>query len=190
MEAQEIIDAFRSELDEIERQGTSTLQTSALRSYLLTLEKGASLSKEQRSQQHEGYLVHYAALNTTSLAMLTAVLEAGKTALQALLVINGGAVVALLGVISNLAGKPEGNTLARYLAVPLLLFGIAVLLGALGFACRYFSQASYAEAKSDVSKWEKRGKVFRNFAIASAGGGYILFGIAIYLSYEAVRLSF
>lgn len=52
-------------------------------------------------------LTHYAAENEHRIEMLKAVLEAGKSALHALLLIRGGAAVALLGVVSNLAGNPE-----------------------------------------------------------------------------------
>lgn len=148
------------------------------------------MSQEQRTRQHEGILAHYAARNDYSIAMLEAVLEAGKTALQSLLIINGGAVVALLGVLSNLAGKPEGSLLARYLAMPLLQFGVAVLLGALGFAFRYFSQACYAEMPEENSALRKWGHGLRYSAITCAVIGYLLFGIAIVNSYHGVVWAF
>lgn len=115
MESLELINEFRKQLDQVEAQGGQQIQVASLRSYLNALEKDASTSKEYRKQEHEGMLAHYAAENQHSIEMLKAVLEAGKSALQSLLVINGGAVVALLGVFSSLAGKAGGNALARYL---------------------------------------------------------------------------
>lgn len=104
-----------------------------------------------------------------------------------MLVINGGAVVALLGVMSNLAGKADGAQLARYLALPLLEFGIGVLCSALGFALRYLSQACYA---GDGAHSEKYGDGFRYTAIFAAFAGYVLFGFAVANSYNAVIWSF
>lgn len=115
MESQELITEFRKQLDQVEAQGAQQVQVAALRSYLEALEKDASASQEYRKREHEGMLAHYAAKNQHSIEMLKAVLEAGKSALQSLLVINGGAVVALLGVFSSLAGKDGGAALARYL---------------------------------------------------------------------------
>jgi hypothetical protein len=190
MESQEIIDAFRRQLDVLDGQGSTQVQVKALRNYLDALEKDSSLSKEQRKLQHEGMLAHYAAKNSFNLEMLRAVLEAGKSALQALLVINGGAVVALLGVMSNLIGKPGTGELARYLALPLLQFGIGVLCGAVGFALRYFGQACYAgdaEKNPTLAVWGDR---LRWAAIVVGLCGYVLFGIGVANAYRGVLWSF
>lgn len=190
MESQELIDAFRKQLDQVEEQGNAQVQVAALRAYLSALEKDAGASQEFRRREHEGMLAHYAAKNQHTIEMVKAVLEAGKSALHSLLLINGGAVVALLGVMSNLAGKPGGILLAKYLALPLLEFGIGVLCGALGFAFRYFSQAFYTISKSDKDKFENWGDRFRYLAILAAIAGYILFGFAIANAYNAVVWSF
>ncbi|WP_178090611.1 hypothetical protein [Pseudomonas sp. SJZ079] len=106
MESQELINSFRKQLDQVETQGGQQIQVSALRTYLDALERDAGASQEFRQRDHEGMLAHYVAENQHSIEMLKAVLEAGKSALHTLLIINGGAVVALLGVMSNLVGKP------------------------------------------------------------------------------------
>lgn len=190
MESQELINEFRKQLDQVEAQGDQQVQVTALRSYLNALEKDASASQDYRKQKHEGMLAHYAAENQHSIEMLKAVLEAGKSALQSLLVINGGAVVALLGVFSSLAGKDGGGALARYLSLPLLQFGFGVLVAALGFAFRYFSQACYSESNTDNDNYEKAGDWFRYAAICSALSGYALFGLAVVNAYHAVVWSF
>lgn len=190
MESQELIDAFRIQLDQVEAQGNAQVQVSALRAYLSALEKDAGASQEYRKREHEGMLAHYAAKSQHSIEMLKAVLEAGKSALHALLIINGGAVVALLGVLSNLAGKAEGALLAKYLALPLIEFGVGVLCGALGFAFRYLSQACYTESDDNNDKYHAWGDQFRYLAILSAVAGYVLFGFAIANAYHAVVWSF
>jgi hypothetical protein len=190
MEPQELISEFRKQLDQVEMQGGQQVQVTALRTYLAALEKDANASQEHRKREHEGMLAHYAAQNQHSIEMLKAVLEAGKSALQSLLVINGGAVIALLGVFSSLAGKDGGATLARYLSLPLLQFGLGVLVAALGFAFRYFSQACYSESKVDKDSYQKAGNWFRYAAIGSALSGYVLFGFAVVNAYHAVVWSF
>lgn len=190
MESQELINAFREQLDQVEAQGGHQVQVAALRTYLAALEKDAGASQEYRKREHEGMLAHYAAKNQHSIEMLKAVLEAGKSALHSLLIVNGGAVVALLGVMSNLAGKPSGAMLAKYLALPLLQFGIGVLVGALGFAFRYFSQACYATSKAEKDRYQVWGDRFRYAAILSALSGYVLFGFAMVNAYHAVLWAF
>lgn len=190
MESQELIDAFRKQLDQVEAQGAQQVQVAALRTYLDALQRDAGASQEFRKREHEGMLAHYAAKNQHSIEMLKAVLEAGKSALHALLIINGGAVVALLGVLSNLAGKPSGVLLAKYLALPLLQFGIGVLVGALGFAFRYLSQACYSEKSQSNDKYDVWGDRLRYAAILSAVSGYVLFGFAMANAYHAVVWAF
>lgn len=190
MESQELINEFRKQLEQVEVQGQQQVQVAALKSYLAALEKDAAASQEYRKREHEGMLAHYEAKNQHSIKMLEAVLETGKSALQSLLVINGGAVVALLGVFSSLVGKDEGAALARYLSLPLLQFGFGVLLAALGFSFRYFSQACYSDSDSEIDNYHRAGDWFRYAAIASALSGYVLFGFAVVNAYHAVVWSF
>ncbi|MDY6948308.1 MAG: hypothetical protein SXG53_21595 [Pseudomonadota bacterium] len=187
MESRELIEIFRRELSRVEAQGSKQVTVVALLEYIAALEKGATESNEYRRQQYEGKLAEYAADNDKQLEMLRAVLESGKSALQSLLIINGGAVVALMGVMANLAGKPDGATLARYLALPLLEFGLGVLCGSVGFAFRYFSQACYSEGGEN---YEKIGDRLRIAAIISGISGFILFGLGVVNSYHAVVWSF
>lgn len=139
MEPVELINELRQELKRVEDNGQTHVPITGLRQYLSALESDAHDSSEQRRRAHEGTLAHYTAQNQFSLEMFKSVLDTGKSAIDALLIINGGSVVAMLGVLSNLAGKPSGDTLARYFALPLLEFGIGVLLAACCFAFRYFS---------------------------------------------------
>lgn len=190
MESQELIAAFRQQLAQVEAQGSQQVQVSALRAYLDALEKDAGASQEYRNREHAGMLADFAVRSQHAIEMLKAVLEAGKSALHALLLINGGAVVALLGVMSNLVGKSEGAPLARYLALPLLLFGIGVLLGALGFGFRYLSQAFYTASEKQEDKLHRAGDWLRYAAISTVVGGYVLFGCAIINAYTAVVRAF
>jgi hypothetical protein len=188
MESKEVIEALRQQLQQVETRGGQQIQITALRAYLNAVERDAGASQEFRKREHEGMLAHYVAENQHSIEMLKAVLEAGKSALHALLIINGGAVVALLGVMSNLAGKSEGALLAKYLALPLLQFGIGVLAGASGFAFRYLSQACYSESDGDGAQpWGDR---FKYVAILSGIAGYVLFGFGVVNAYHAVLWAF
>jgi hypothetical protein len=190
MESQEVIDAFRNQLVQVEGLGHQQVNVSGLRAYLDALEKDAGASQAYRNREHAGMLAHHAAQSQNSIEMLKAVIESGKSALNALLLINGGASVALLGVMSNLVGRDGGAILAKYLALPLLQFGIGVLLGALGFAFRYLSQACYADSMKSTDLLGRIGNWLRSMAILTAIAGYILFGFAVANAYNAVMWAF
>lgn len=190
MEPQEIITSLQEQLNQVEAQGNEQIKISSLRAYLSAIQKDAGASQEFRKLEHAGMLAQYTAKNLNSIEMLKAVLEAGKSALQTLILINGGAVIALLGVMSNLAGKGGAHLLVQYLALPLLQFGIGVLAGAIGFAFRYFSQACYGESEIALDRYHRWGDKFKYGAIFSAFVGYTLFGFAIANSYNAILWGF
>lgn len=190
METDELIAAFRVQLDAVEASGGQQLPVVAIREYLAVLEHDAGKTQEYRNREHAGLLAQYSAKSQLGVEMLKAVIEAGKSALQYLIVINGGAVIALLGVLSNLAGKNAAAPLARYLALPMLQFGIGVMAGAVGFAFRYLSQACFAESAVIEDKYFRWGERLRYAAIACAILGFCAFGTALVNSYHAVGWSF
>nr|BDD47823.1 hypothetical protein 10 [Gammaproteobacteria bacterium] len=202
MEAHELISDLRRQLNDLEKKGHSAVQVAGLRAYLDVVERDAENSKEHINREHEGMLARYSAQVQQALEMFKAILETGKTALNSIVLINGGAVVALLGVMSAVAASDSGKKLAANLAAALLLFGFGVLCGAVGFASRYFSQVFYAEsyrerisgtdeaAAKRTSSREWYGHRFRDLAIVIGISGYILFGVAVVSSYQAVVQTF
>jgi hypothetical protein len=190
MESHELISNLRTQLDSVEASGQQQVAVAALRNYLDALERDAHLSQEFRNREHAGLLAHYAAKTQHSLEMVKAVLETGKSALDAILIVNGGAVVALLGVLSNLAGKEGGGALARYLSLPLLQFGIGVLLGVVGFGLRYLSQAAYSGSLQEKDRLHRAGDYLRVAASLTAVACYVLFGFGVVNAYFAVRWAF
>lgn len=158
-----------------------------LLAYLDQLSTSSSMSSDLARMQYDGKLAEYAASNQFELEMFNSVIEAGKTAVNALLIVNGGAVVAMLGVVSNLITKDGGATLARLLALPLLQFGLGVLLAAICFALRYFSQAMFAEMESDDDKFSNWGSIFRYAAVLVGLLGYVAFGFGLVNSYIAIN---
>lgn len=189
MEAQEIIDSLRIQLEQVKSEGNTQVQVSALLAYLTAVESDADRSKSYREQQHAGMLAQYSAKNQQNIEMLKAAVEAGKSALHALVIINGGAVIALLGIMTNLVGDPRGEVLAKYLSLPLLEFGLGVFCGALAFGFRFFSHDFFLNA-ADSNNHQKWGVWFRWASIGTSALGYFLFVIAIVNAYNAIRWSF
>jgi hypothetical protein len=190
MEANELIEVVSKELDRFKGGGNATVSVDGMQKYIESLRSEVSASSEYRRQAHEGSLAHYATVSEYNLEMFRSVMEAGRHAIQALLLINGGAVVAMLGMLTNLSGKPTGDVLGRLLALPLLQFGIGVLLAAVCFALRYFSQDAYSASEDQKDKFQTAGHVLKFAAIAAGIGGYFAFGLGIANSYIAVRMAF
>ena len=87
------------------------------------------------------------------LEMFKSVLESGRNAIKASLVMNGGAAVALLTFIGHLATKtPPLPIKIDNLAAPETFFGIGVLLAVIAHGTVYFAQKSFHHDK--VSKGE------------------------------------
>ena len=190
MEPRELLDDIRQLLVETEKEGINVVYIDPFKKYLDALEKDASDTHELRRRMHESSLAYYNADSQHNLEMFKSVLDAGKSALQSLILINGGAVVALLGVFSSLATQPNARALAHAFALPLLQFGIGVLLGAVGFAFRYLSQAQYGEHTEQDKRAQVWGDRFKYASIVSAGLGFLSFMLGVGNAYIAVSRYF
>ena len=192
MDIDDLIQDLRKQIEDLETEGKSTIETIGLRRYLDLIESEKSVSQEQCKIDHANFLAEYAADTQWGTELFKAVLESGKSALHAILIINGGAVIALMGVMSSLIGNTGGKILASNLALPLLYFGIGVFSGGVGFAFRYLSQACYTEdfKTNDTKKYELGGDMFRWLAVLAALSGFTLFLVGIVNSYSAFDSAF
>ena len=99
MEPVELINELRQELKRVEDNDQTHVPITGLRRYLSALESAAHDSSEQRRRAHEGTLAHYTAQNQFSLEMFKSVLDTGKSAIDALLIINGGTVAMWVSLV-------------------------------------------------------------------------------------------
>ena len=184
MEAKELATELKQELKQLRSKNQSVVSIDILEKYLGHVEENAEVSLSTRQLEHQGSLAEYDARVRQGIEMLNAAINAGKDALNALVLINGGAVIALLGFLGAVVSQSFPKELGLGLTLPLLYFGSGVLLGALGFGFRYFSQACYS------GDWIKTGLAFHGCAILFAVSGYVLFGLGIYGAYDAFALLF
>ena len=190
MENSQAIEILKSELTALRNKGRKLVSIKDLMAALAILESSPQLTAQQLERDHQRILAHYSAERQSDLEMFKSVLESGKTAINALLIINGGAVISLLGALSNLAGKAETSSFARYLALPLAQFGTGVLVAAVCLGLRYFSQASFAESSSFGDRYWKIGQGLTYAAIVVGMAGFVLFGFGLSNSYLAVKWAF
>ena len=190
MEAKDVLENLRGQLKQLAKSGKNTITIEGLQDYLQDLESQATESIEYRRLSHEGRLAEYAAESESNLKMFDAVLEAGKTAINALIVINGGAVVALFSALSSLAGNPRGASFASQLALPLLDFGAGVFFAVLSFGLRYFAQEMYINSTNERDRFQRIGNAIKLAAIGAGILGILMFAIGIGNSYIAIKSIF
>ncbi len=192
METIELIVDLRKQLKALEDNEQSAVTIIGLKKYLDIVEERSTSSKDYVARKHEGILAEYSANTQWGTELFKAVIESGKSALHSVIIINGGAVITLMNVMSGLVGKPSGSKLAACLAEPMLYFGLGVLSGGLGFALRYISQASYKAdfSISNTNKYKLGGDIVRWLALTAAISGYTLFALGIVGSFNAFSSTF
>jgi hypothetical protein len=195
MTAKELIDRLRGELGALKAQGHATVAVAALEEYLSTVEPvvGArpqtpneaeeavwriashnlEIWKQQTSMRHEFGLAAYKSM-----------IEAAQSGLRVLMVINGGAAVALLAFLGNVLAA--GNPTARLpLSLPAINGAMATFVAGVALASgssifRFFTYLASA------NEWRKRETAFNAVAIAlgaSSLAAFILGACGAYRSF-------
>lgn len=180
MDDQAGLKILRDELAKVKAQGTVNVSVDALEKVVIGLQDQSGSSLEERKLRTQHALAQYEAQSRSDIEAFKATIESGREALNALLLINGGAVVALLGFVGSMASKTNGMAVASSMRAPLLRFGTGVLLGALAFGARYVAQAFYASARN---RW---GHAFNFLSIALCIIGYAMFGWGMWEASEAI----
>lgn len=124
--------------------------------------------------------IHTEAVNSSVLAAIT---FAGA-AIKGLILINGGAAIAILAFLGHVASTPE-LTFAKFgaLGSALIAFGWGALAGAMTAGSSYLSQICFSEVtKSGSRRASVAGEISRLTAVALAFFGY---GVFIYGLYTA-----
>jgi primosomal replication protein N len=179
MDTKETLDKIKTDLHSLQEKGHAVLNIEALKEYITALQKDSSVSVEFKKLQHQSSLAQYDAKIKAHLEMFKSVINAGKEALNATLLINGGAAVACLGFLGSMLSKGGSESLGLMFTVPLAAFGFGVLSGALGFGMRYCAQFFYARLLN------KTGHTFNIGSIFLAACAYVLFGYGVYSAYLA-----
>lgn len=122
------------------------------------------------------YKVECKIQNTEYAETFRSVILTGQTAIRSLIIINGGAAVALLAFIGNIWVKNQPAI--KGLAVSLLCFVLGVLGGGIVSALTYLGQHDYGVEK------KRRGDIIRNIIIVIAICSYALFACGTYKAYQ------
>lgn len=174
MDDQAGLKRLRADLEKLKLDGAKDVSVESLTGVVDSLLQQAGSSFQERSLQSTHSLAEYDAKVRLNVESFKATIEAGREALNTLVLINGGAVVALLGLAGALASKGVAPSLAHSLREPLIEFGSGVLCGAIAFGIRYLAQGYFTFDKDRV------GFRLNVLSIVFALCGYAGFGYGLY----------
>jgi hypothetical protein len=180
MDDQAGLKILRDEIAGLKAKGSEDVSVDALERRVAGLLDQAGESHAVHSLQTQITLAQYEAQHRSDLESFKATVESGREALNALVLINGGAVVALLGFIGAMAAKSNGVVVAGAMRAPMLRFGTGVLLGALAFGARYLSQAL------DQHGWKRWALALNLFVISLTIAGYAVFAWGLLGASDAI----
>jgi len=181
MKASEFATRLQDEVLQLTINGQKTIETKNLTQFL---EEKIPLLREAEKDDHDiavdFRLAHYQAQIQSNTQMFASVLDYGKHALNAAMIINAGAAVALLSLVSSLCGRNIAAG-ASY-ASALLLFVFGVLLAAMATGGAYCTQYFYTQSPET-----QNGKRFHVATVVFALASYGLFISGALSSYWALK---
>ena len=190
MNSKQIIQQFQLAISEVKDANRKTIRISALENFLQMLESEIDANGEiaeknlhariaEFSAENERNIAQYNAEVSSNLEMFRSVIAAGQVAMRNMIIINGGACVAILAFVGGIFDKNE--PLARSLSSALLYFGTGVLTGGFVAGFTYLSQCAYHENQ------RKLGDYIRFICIILGLISYGLFALGSYKTFCLIK---
>ena len=178
-------------LSELQQKGQISVRIDALNRELEKI----NADSDQSSEQFKIRLVDHESYRSGVLEVFKSQITFAGSALKTLILVNGGAAVALLSLVGNLWSKTQTETLSvpEQLIDATALFSVGVLVGAVATGLAYLAQVFYGEAHYfDESSRERqicrrRGDRLRMATVACGILGLVLFGggvINVYFAFH------
>jgi hypothetical protein len=171
---------MRQDIEAVKAQGTAAIFVDRLIAYLSSVENSPEPTTSQIGQstfdpQAEAYRHQSAA----SLENFRSVILAGQNAIRTMVLVNGGASVALLAFLGHMLGR--GEAAASGFAEGLLFFVSWTLFAGLVSGFTYLSQRLYGGAKG----WHQTAGDWASYlAIGLGFASYIAFGCGAWWTYS------
>ncbi len=169
MEAKELIAEILTTLEDLKNSKENSIEIEFLEGYLKALSKDTDESQFSRQQEQERNLEHYQVKSQNRREFYKAriqrwlsdaelVTEAGREALRSIIIVNGGAVIALLAFMGKLFSESDkiASNLASCLPIALFFFTCGVLFGSLGFGSRYLSIDQFSKDNRKIGEFWKK----------------------------------
>lgn len=179
MEESKALNEIQSELTKLEKAGHQDVSVKALQEYISKLKDHTSNSQEFRKMQFQGNIEKYKEDRAEWRELFKATSTTAHSALRTIILINGGAAVALLAFLGKVWGSTVSHIYLDDFAVALFIFVCGVLSAALSTGFTYLSQHCYTYHN------DKFGNITRAIANAMAACAYIAFGWGGYVAFLA-----
>ncbi len=155
MKASDLIKDLRLKLEGVKAAGSTGVNVKALEDYLAAAEPAALATENQADpaavadadRRFEVWKTQASMQHAGAVELFKSALESGQTALRFLLAINGGAAIALLAFLGNVATKDPSKVVrvsVQDVNVAMAVFVIGVGLSAASAAFRYLTQFAAA----------------------------------------------
>jgi len=133
------VPGLRAQLQALKAQGQTAVDLASLENFLAAEERGGAAPG---THEFEGFKVKAPLQHAWSLSLMESGFRASEATLNWATLINGGATVALLAFLGNLAAKNAPSLVdvsVSGLSHAMLVFTVGVFLAGLGHAARYFT---------------------------------------------------
>lgn len=156
MTTMELIRALRLRLEELKSSGSTAVDLDSLHKCLAAAEADASEMPQ--------------VFDARDVSLMEAGFRAHENTLKSALVVNGGAAVALLAFVGNLATKATGGLSMNGFGRAMLIFAAGVLLAGVGQAVTHFLALLGLKGQSDLAGWTNLVVMFLVVAAFTAFG--------------------
>jgi hypothetical protein len=192
--SQSPLEQLRGALEKIKQQGNETILIADLIAYLDTVQESPvvdhSAANAELSRRTEIWKTEHAGRIATSIEMFKSVIEAGLTAIKSVMLVNGGAAVALLAFLGNISARqdrPDADLVGGMSLAMLTFFGGAGCAVAATLT-RYLAQAFYGWYSDYDRRWLFwTGHFWTGTAIALTFMSLLSFLFGGILAYSAFR---
>lgn len=171
---QHIKEIIRIQKDE---NGITSYNAEGLFKLLDIVDKQASDSLTLRESQYKAKLEN-------QMEMFKTIFVYGQSTLKSMILINGGAAVAMLAFLSRYLSSGTNEVDMLYFTIALLVFGSGVFLGALTAGLSYVTQYCYYHYTN------KSGIIFHVISIITGISSLVGFCIGLYYSFLGFQNAF
>lgn len=198
MNAGDVLNIIENAVLQVNQTGQKVISIDALLHMLVSLRSHAGEETKQPldpviltahwKNENDRNIAQYNAQSAAALEMFKSVISYGQMTLKGALLINGGAAVAMLALISNLWGRVLDPFSMYHLAKAVTLFGTGVLSAGLAIGFTYVTQCSYERAMAN-SKYKLASYVVHGITVIIALISFIMFGMGIFQAYDAIIIN-
>lgn len=172
------IENIRDALKRLKEEGIKFINIDSLDQFLKTAEDSETSRRQDDDKfaelEHQSRLTQYNAEAELSRRLLDAAMDFAAGALKAVLLINGGAAIAVLSFLGN-----RNDVELTWFPDSLVSFTVGVLCAAIASGFAYVAQICYAETNK-----LSPGKYFRCFAVTSVVLSYVAFALGAYFAFR------